>query len=359
VSGFWSQMVRSDRAWNRIRLDRCAAIWRGGVVAATPSCATSLRWGLRSRDGCNKMQLTRMGGWNPAPGQAGPMLSCPKCNASLPEGMRFCLQCGAPLAAAAPTGMTATSVSPIPSPPVSATAPPTPAPEVSSAPPAAPARLAEDQPPAQAARSPEPTITLKIAPSVVIAPRVDAPPDRPQLEVRPEVAGIDEEALRRVFERPPLQPGTVPCRFCKGPLDLEGEYCEQCGAPVEEAAPPGVLKPKPKPAAPVASPPAAAPAPTRKVVAPAPPVASPIPSLPTRLPITPPGAARYGGPPLASVLPGAKVEPMRKPLLKTRMPMAARPPKPKLAVPEPPPGLMGRLKGLLKTKKVNFPVRYP
>jgi hypothetical protein len=50
---------------------------------------------------------------------------------------------------------------------------------------------------------------------------------------------------------------------------------------------------------------------------------------------------------------------MRKPLLKTRMPMPARPPKPKLAVPEPPPGLMGRLKGLLKTKKVNFPVRYP
>ena len=27
------------------------------------------------------------------------------------------------------------------------------------------------------------------------------------------------------------------CRFCKGPLDLDGEFCEQCGAPVSEAAP--------------------------------------------------------------------------------------------------------------------------
>ena len=33
------------------------------------------------------------------------------------------------------------------------------------------------------------------------------------------------------------------CRFCKGPLDLDGEFCEQCGAPVSEAAPSGWVKP--------------------------------------------------------------------------------------------------------------------
>jgi hypothetical protein len=32
------------------------------------------------------------------------------------------------------------------------------------------------------------------------------------------------------------------CRFCKGPLDLDGEFCEQCGAPVSEAAPSRWLK---------------------------------------------------------------------------------------------------------------------
>jgi hypothetical protein len=345
------------------------------------------------------------------------MLSCSKCNASLPEGMRFCLQCGVPLAAAAPTGTTATSAIPLPSAPENSAAPPVPAPaapEVSPAAQAAPAWLAEDLASAQAAPSPEPTITLKVAPSVVIAPRAEAPPDHTRPERRPEAAEV-EEALRRAFERPPVQPGTVACRFCKGPLDVEGEYCEQCGAPVEEAAPPGVLRPKPQPAAPEVPVPATAPAPpremgqpapsvappalsfpsrpavvppgtsrygappatpvraaapvtlspvaasapTRKIAQPAPPVASPIPSIPTRLPIAPSGTTRYGAPPLGSVLPGAKVEPMRKPLLKTRMPMPARPPKPKLAGPEPPPGLKGRLKGLLKTKKVNFPVRYP
>jgi hypothetical protein len=72
-----------------------------------------------------------------------------------------------------------------------------------------------------------------------------------------------------------------------------------------------------------------------------------------------PGTSPYRVQPLESVPPGAQVEQMRKPLLKTRMPTPVRPPKPKLGVPESPPGLMARLKGLLKTKKVNFPVRYP
>jgi hypothetical protein len=50
---------------------------------------------------------------------------------------------------------------------------------------------------------------------------------------------------------------------------------------------------------------------------------------------------------------------MRSMLLRTRAPLPSRPPKPKLAATETTPGLMGRLKGLLKTKKVNFPVRLP
>ncbi len=329
------------------------------------------------------------------------MVPCPKCNSSLPEGMRFCLQCGAPLAAAAPTGTTAAGArTPFDSPPVSPAASPAPASAgsaLSRPPQAAPARLAEDLPLTRAVPSPEPTISLKIAPSVVIAPRVDAPLDRPRPKPGPDVAEVDEEALRRAFERPPVQPGTVACRFCKGPLHLEGEYCEQCGAPVEDAAPPGVLKPKPQPAALVASPPATAPAPAREMAQPAPSVGSPVARPPARPPIAPPPApvllaapvasppvtapaparemtqpapsvgspvasppARLPiAPPPAPVLATAKVEPMRRPPLRARAPLASRPPKPKLAATEPPPGLMGRLKGLLKTKKVNFPVRLP
>jgi hypothetical protein len=351
------------------------------------------------------------------------MLRCPKCNTSLPEGMRFCLQCGVPLAAAAPMATTVVSASPaIDLPPVSPAAPPAPAPagpELSGPSPTAPAWLAEGLPPAQVTPSREPTISLKIAPSVVIAPRVDAPLNLPRLEEPgPEVTEVVEEALRRVFERPPVQPGTVACRFCKGPLHLEGEYCEQCGAPVEDAAPPGVLKPKPQPAAPAVSlpvtapaparemaqpepslgstvmspaarpplapPPVTAPAPAREMAQPAPSVGSTVMSPAARPPLAPspatapapartmaqpwpsvgstvtsPAARPPVTPPPVTVQPAAKAEPMRRPLLRTRAPLAARPPKPKLAVPEPPPGLMGRLKGLLKTKKVNFPVRLP
>jgi hypothetical protein len=267
------------------------------------------------------------------------MLSCPKCNTSFPEGMRFCLQCGAPLAAAAPAGTSeAGTKPPFDSPPVRPAAPPAPAP------------LAEDLPPTRAAPAPEPTISLKIAPSVVIAPRVDAPLDRPRPNLGPEMEEIDEEALRSAFERPPVQPGTVVCRFCKGPLHLEGEYCEQCGAPVEDAAPPGVLQPQPQPAAPVASPPATAPAPASEMAQPAPSAGSPVASAPAR---------PLAVPPPPPVLPAAQAKPMPRTPLRTRAPVASRPPAPKLAATEPPPGLVGRLKGLLKTKKVNFPVRHP
>jgi hypothetical protein len=299
--------------------------------------------------------------------------------------MRFCLQCGAPLAAAASMATTVIAASPaIDLPTASPAAPPVPA-SASSEPrspfPVAPDRLAEDLPAAQAAPAREPTISLKIAPSVVIAPRVAAPLDLPRIEPAPEPADAVEEALRKAFERPPVQPGTVACRFCKGPLHLEGEYCEQCGAPVEDAAPPGVFIPKPKPAAPVASTPAIAPASARTMAQTAPFMAPPAANLTARPPVAPPTPApartmpqpwpfldlpvakSTARPPLnpspAPVLPGPKAAPLPKPLLRTRAPLVARPPKPKLAIPEPPPGLMGRLKGLLKTKKVNFPVRVP
>ena len=45
----------------------------------------------------------------------------------------------------------------------------------------------------------------------------------------------------------PASPTAFECRFCRNPLAPDGEFCETCGAPVEEAAPPGFVKPKPKP----------------------------------------------------------------------------------------------------------------
>ncbi len=43
----------------------------------------------------------------------------------------------------------------------------------------------------------------------------------------------------------PVQRSGVECGFCHGFLDLNSEFCDQCGAPVIEAAPPGMVKPKP------------------------------------------------------------------------------------------------------------------
>jgi len=292
------------------------------------------------------------------------MLSCHKCNSSLPEGMRFCLQCGAPLTVAAPRGTNAAGAGPA----FDSPSAPAPAPTVA-------APLGENLRPTRVAPSREPTITLKVAPSVVIAPRVDTPPGRLRPNLRPDMDEVDEEALRRAFERPPVQPGTVACRFCKSPLHLEGEYCEQCGAPIEEAAPPGVWMPKPQPAAPLPSPPATAPAPASDMAPPASSapsmpaaasalasnVAQPAPSAgsPARSPTAPPSTSPYGAPPPAPVLPAAQAKPIPRTPLQTRATMTAPPLKPKLEAPEPPPGLVGRLKGLLKTKKVSFPVRHP
>ncbi len=50
--------------------------------------------------------------------------------------------------------------------------------------------------------------------------------------------------LKKAFEKPVRhQDGAVVCRFCKGPLFLGGDFCEHCGAPVAEAAPPGLVPP--------------------------------------------------------------------------------------------------------------------
>jgi len=66
------------------------------------------------------------------------------------------------------------------------------------------------------------------------SPQFEADATRPPLE------------LARAEEMPRFTPhaaGEPTCRFCKGALDLSGEFCEQCGAPVAEAASSGWLKP--------------------------------------------------------------------------------------------------------------------
>ncbi len=152
------------------------------------------------------------------------MLTCPKCHAGIPEGMRFCLQCGA-------------SVAPYlclaaPPPPVPGTAP--------------------RQPPRRAA----PTIPLKIAATSVMASRVGAATQHPRPSLGNLRVEVDDETLKESFARPVAQTGAVVCRFCRGPLDLAGDFCDQCGAPVAEAAPAGTLKPDPPPTAPEVPPPA-------------------------------------------------------------------------------------------------------
>jgi len=163
------------------------------------------------------------------------MVTCPNCRVGIPEGMRFCLQCGH-------------SIDPPPAPEVGPVEAEPPIPERSWAPPA-PEAAPEPPPPWSIPPPPPrgPTVPLKIAPTPVIAPRSGAysPPPRPSLG--DPMLDLDEEMLRKSFEKPVAPPGVVVCRFCKGPLDLEGDFCEQCGAPVVEAAPPGALRPKPEP----------------------------------------------------------------------------------------------------------------
>ncbi len=164
------------------------------------------------------------------------MASCPKCNASLPKGVQFCLQCGAPLEKTAPPSPGATGA-PKPPQPTS----PAPAQQVGSkrdpsAPkPATPGPRTVPPPVPVRGGAPPPTRAKSEAPSPAV--------QGPKLSLLEEA----EEKRRRFSSIP----GGVTCRFCKGPLDLEGDFCEQCGAPVEDAAPPGLVKPKPTSAPPV------------------------------------------------------------------------------------------------------------
>ena len=234
------------------------------------------------------------------------MVTCPNCQANVPEEMRFCLQCGASVAPAPPPA----ALHAVPSPPVPATAP---------------------------LQKSTPTVPLKIAATPVMAPRAGAgaEPERPSLG--DPTAEVDDEALKKSFERHVTQPGAVICRFCKGPLDLAGDFCEQCGAPVAEAAPPGTVKPKP-PAPPPPPPPAPSPAAT-----------TPPPGKPAPTPSSvgsPTGQHPRPTPPPAAK-PAAPAEPAHPTPTRTPVPAVPTPP-PTPPAQEQQSGLMGRLKGIFK-----------
>ncbi len=269
------------------------------------------------------------------------MASCPQCNASLPEGMRFCLQCGAPL-----------RETPTPEPPAPADAhlvqgdPPFagPQPELSAPAPVRCAAPTSAQPPSrhkvrtalaaaedesdgvsvrQNPRRQPPATAEKPRVSPMAAPRSTPLDGRVPPNFRLEIPELDNEDLKRSFQKP-TQPGVIVCRFCKSPLDLDSDFCDQCGAPVLEAAPPGTVLPK------------------RPAVEPQPPA----PSTSQRAGTAPKQAARTSK---VAVPPLGRPEPaLGKP--------AAADPAPATNVPSPPAkssagpsgGLLGRFKGLFK-----------
>ncbi len=237
------------------------------------------------------------------------MMTCPNCHAGVPDEMRFCLQCGTPVDAAPP-----------PDPPYVAAPEPVMA-EASAAPPPQDFEPAP-MPPAGEPQKGTTTVPLKIAPTPVMSPRSWATVE-PQHGSGEHAAELDDETLKKSFERQVIQPGAIICRFCKGPLDLDGDFCEQCGAPVSEAAPPGMVRPKPQaavppPPAPVASAPPPQPAP------PAAPPRPPASGAPSELTSS------------RSAVPSGTVA----------RPNLTRPPAPQVEEQES--GLMGRLKGLFK-----------
>ena len=216
--------------------------------------------------------------------------------------MRFCLQCGSSLAPPPP-----------PQKPV-----------------------ARVDPAAQAPHPQTSTVPLKIAATPVMTPRPGTGNLHPRPSFHDEKVEIDEEALKKSFERTVTQPGAIVCRFCKGPLDLSGDFCEQCGAPVVEAAPPGTVLAKPAPP----PPPPPAPAPAHA----APP---PMPSKPA--PSTPPAPTR--SPNSSGVVPSTTTPPPGRitPPPPRSTPVAPLPPPPPAApAEESSSGLMGRLKGMFK-----------
>jgi len=242
------------------------------------------------------------------------MLTCPNCHAGVPEEMRFCLQCGA-------------SVAPTPPPAASPVAadPPMPA--------AIAPVSARPEPPHKGTS----TVPLKIAPTPVVAPRDGAPTGHERPGLGDQTEEVDDESLKKSFLRPVTQVGAVICRFCKGPLDLDGDFCEQCGAPVAEAAPPGMIKPKPQSARPAIPAPAAARPPVRPAQA-APPARPAAASTPTRSTSNPPAPAARPAAPAARPTP----TPPRTPA------PVAPPPAPAPPSEDEKSGLMGRFKGLFK-----------
>jgi hypothetical protein len=150
------------------------------------------------------------------------MATCAKCKASVPDWMEFCTKCGSPIPKAAPP---APVKAPLPVPSKAATAPPP-------------------------RTDPEATVAL-------VRPAGEAKPSQPSkfegldVELPPPEAATVKLDLEEVEARRRASGATAEavCKFCKGPLDLEGGFCEYCGAPLEEAAPPGFIKPKPQPAA--------------------------------------------------------------------------------------------------------------
>jgi hypothetical protein len=227
--------------------------------------------------------------------------------------MRFCLQCG--------VALTSNSAPAMPHVGVDARRPA--APVAPLAPPPAPA----PRPPVTAAPQPSqreaPTVPLKIAPTPVIARRPWSPAENLRPSLGDDMAEVDDESLKKSFLRRVTHPGAVLCRFCRGPLDLNGEFCEQCGAPITEAAPPGTIQPKPQP-------------PASPVPPPAPPPQ--VGSAPAHLP----GAAPH---PLPK--PTVRLESAQTTAMDTPPPVVpASPPAPPAE--EHPPGLVSRLKGLFK-----------
>ena len=177
------------------------------------------------------------------------MRPCPKCHAAIPEGMRFCLQCGASLAPA--SSPLAPRVSPVAAKFAAAGA----SPASSDAPGESTRVTAQPQPYPMSL----PAVDLRIDAAPAFAPRAGgavAYYERPSLGDR--TIEIDDELFKSSFEKPAAPPGAVVCRFCRAPIDVTGDFCDHCGAPMAEAAPGVVAEPPPDVTAPSGELPAAA-----------------------------------------------------------------------------------------------------
>ncbi len=86
-----------------------------------------------------------------------------------------------------------------------------------------------------------PSVGLGVPRAPVLSPSATLPVDPPRPSLGDPRLEINEQLLRKSFEEPLAPPGAITCRFCRGALNLEGDFCEHCGAPVTEAAPSGAL----------------------------------------------------------------------------------------------------------------------